>query len=45
MADPVSRPLKTHFFRTEAGNEPVRDWLLELTKDEMKTIGSDILVF
>ena len=27
----------------ETGNEPVRDWLLKLTKDEMKSIGSDIL--
>jgi phage-related protein len=31
------------FFSTETGNEPVREWLLKLTKDEMKIIGSDIL--
>lgn len=43
MADPAPRPLRTYFFQTETGNEPVRDWLLELTKNEMKIIGGDIL--
>ena len=43
MPDPAPRPLKTHFFRTETGNEPVRDWLLGLSKEEMKMIGTDIL--
>jgi phage-related protein len=43
MADPAPRPLRVIFFKTEAGNEPVRDWLLELTTDEKKTIGADIL--
>ena len=37
MTAPASRPLKTRFFTTEAGNEPVREWLLKLTKEEMKT--------
>ncbi|MBI3881541.1 MAG: type II toxin-antitoxin system RelE/ParE family toxin [Verrucomicrobia bacterium] len=37
------RPLKVVFFKTEAGNEPVRDWLKELPKEECKTIGADIL--
>lgn len=41
MAKP--RPLKSHFFKTEAGNEPVRDWLHGLSKEEMKIIGTDIL--
>lgn len=31
------------FFQTEAGNEPVRNWLRELPKEERKTIGEDIL--
>ena len=31
------------FFRTEAGNEPVRSWLQELPKEERKVIGEDIL--
>lgn len=30
------------FFRTETGNEPVRDWLKGLAKDERKAIGEDI---
>ena len=29
-------------FRTISGNEPVRDWLKRLSKDERKTIGEDI---
>jgi phage-related protein len=30
------------FFRTDSGNEPVRDWLLELDRTDRKTIGEDI---
>jgi len=37
------RPLKVVFFKTETGNEPVRDWLKSLAKEECKTIGADIL--
>lgn len=44
MADPAPRPLRIRFFKTEAGNEPVRDWLRELPAAEKKTIGADILV-
>lgn len=38
-----SRPLAVAFFATEAGTEPVRDWLLRLPKDERRAIGEDIL--
>jgi len=31
------------FYRTEAGEEPVRDWLRRLDDDVCKTIGKDIL--
>jgi phage-related protein len=31
------------FFRTERGNEPVREWLVSLPKAERKAIGGDIL--
>jgi phage-related protein len=31
------------FFLTDHGNEPVREWLLSLAKDERKIIGDDIL--
>src|SRR5947208_10882567 len=37
------RPLAVVFFRTEAGNEPVREWLKSLPKPDCQTIGSDIL--
>ncbi len=30
------------FYRTEAGGEPVRDWLKGLTRDEKRAIGEDI---
>jgi len=30
------------FFRTESGNEPVREWLRKLSKVDKRTIGSDI---
>jgi phage-related protein len=30
------------FFRTEAGGEPVRDWLKGLSPDDRKRIGADI---
>lgn len=39
------RPLKrvtAIFFRTEAGGEPVRDWLKGLARDDRKRIGEDI---
>jgi phage-related protein len=39
----TERPLKVVFFRTGAGNEPVREWLKDLPKEDCKTIGSDIL--
>jgi phage-related protein len=38
-----NRPLAVVFFRTETGNEPVRDWLKELSKEHRKKIGEDIL--
>jgi phage-related protein len=37
------RPLNVVFFKTEAGNEPVREWLKSLPRDECKTVGTDIL--
>lgn len=36
------RPLPVLFYMTEAGNEPVREWLVSLTKKEKKIIGEDI---
>ena len=30
------------FYRTEAGNEPVREWLKSLTREDRKVVGEDI---
>jgi phage-related protein len=30
------------FFRTSNGNEPVREWLKSLTKEQRRAIGEDI---
>ena len=42
-SNPRPRPLSVVFFRTAAGNEPVREWLKSLQEDERKQIGADIL--
>ena len=34
--------LDVRFFKTDGGTEPVRDWLLELSATDRKTIGEDI---
>jgi len=39
----VERPLKAVFFKTEAGTEPVREWLKGLSREDCKVIGTDIL--
>ena len=39
----VERPLAVVFFRTETGNEPVREWLKILPKEARRKIGEDIL--
>ena len=36
-------PLPIVFFATGSGDEPVRDWLKDLSKDDRHEIGSDIL--
>ena len=39
----AERPLKVVFFQTDTGNEPVREWLKELSKEDCQIIGTDIL--
>ena len=39
---PVSKRLDAVFFRSKAGNEPVREWLKGLAKDQRKAVGEDI---
>ena len=34
--------LRAVFFRTPAGREPVRDWLLDLDIEDRKIIGEDV---
>jgi hypothetical protein len=34
--------LKVVFYRSQAGNEPVREWLLSLNRADRKTIGQDV---
>jgi phage-related protein len=34
--------LSVVFYRTESGNEPVREWLKELPREEKRKIGEDI---
>ena len=39
MEEPI---LSVVFYRSDAGKEPVRDWLRELTVEDRKAIGADI---
>jgi len=39
MSSPI---LEVRFFRTDAGTEPVRNWLRELSAIDRKAIGEDI---
>jgi phage-related protein len=41
--DDDEKKLNVLFFRTDKGNEPVREWLLSLDKHERKIIGDDVL--
>lgn len=41
MGDELKK-LPARFFRSSTGNEPVRDWLLALSKADRKRIGVDI---
>jgi phage-related protein len=34
--------LEVFFYRSELGDQPVRDWLLDLSPRDRKTIGEDI---
>ncbi len=38
----MNKKITVLFYRTEAGNEPVREWLLTLDKEDKRTIGVDI---
>jgi phage-related protein len=36
------KKLPASFYATPNGNEPVREWLLELNEDDRRTVGFDI---
>ena len=38
----ISFVLKVVFYRSEAGNEPFREWLKDLHRDDKRQIGEDI---
>lgn len=40
--EPTNFILTVNFYRTDSGNEPVRDWLKELSRDDKRIIGEDI---
>ena len=42
MVSPTHHVLHVFFFKSESGNEPVRDWLKDLPAIERKAIGEDI---
>lgn len=39
---PGPHRLNAVFFRSKGGNEPVREWLKSLPKDQRKAIGDDV---
>ncbi len=38
----MKETISVRFFKSEIGNEPVKDWLLQLDKEDRKIIGMDI---
>jgi phage-related protein len=42
MGNKTTPTLNARFFRTDAGGEPLRDWLKSLPVIDRKTIGEDI---
>ena len=43
MAAERVRRLEMFFYKTDAGNEPVREWLKSLSTEDRKLIGFDLL--
>jgi hypothetical protein len=41
--DPEPQKIPLIFYRTEAGSEPVREWLKGLPEAERQAIGKDLL--
>ena len=39
----LNKRINAKFYKTESGNEPVRDFLKSLSQDDKKSIGADIM--
>ena len=39
----AERPLNVVFFKTDVGNEPAREWLKNLPREERHSVGEDLL--
>lgn len=42
MADFAKNKINLYFYKTESGNEPVREWLKDLPETERRLIGLDL---
>ena len=42
MDKPPVKKIIVKFYKTEAGNEPVKSWLKGLSREDRKTLGEDI---
>lgn len=42
MTEAAPAKIELYFYRTEGGNEPVRDWLKDLDMADRRTIGLDL---
>jgi hypothetical protein len=42
MKEPKEKTIPAVFYRTTAGMEPVREWLMELDPEDRRIIGTDI---
>lgn len=42
MPDRLEKKVEAEFYRTDAGNEPVREWLKGLSREDRQTIAKDI---
>jgi phage-related protein len=42
MAESVAPKIELVFYRTSNGNEPVRDWLVELPEANRRAVGQDL---
>ena len=40
--EPELKHIAVRFYRTDAGKEPVREWLLELSAEDRKIVGDDL---